>query len=236
MNEVHRLLNETVCAHRFSSDKKLSPSSSIHMYMDIIMRFYLSSIASLCLLFNSLVKADLLEFPASEYCFPQTSTVSELYKFDKVFLSHNLIVHKEDYFKEGDIYVGFIDTRQPETIWLTPEGRDWVNANDAQPTFFLRLSSSDNDRSKLKPIMPITFTEPIDVSAYVGYGQIWVGYGLKVEGKSSFEEMMQNQRFEPIWEITGPTPSGISVHTLCLNTDGVKRVAETAQHFATSNK
>ena len=218
------------------------------------MRFYLSSVTVLCLLFSNanLAQAESMSetiaFPVSEYCFPQTSVISksdESSGFDKVSFSHNLIVKAEDYSKEGDVYVGFIDKRQSETIWLTANGKDWgVSANPSSADAFripasaydggtsrpLLLAGSESSGDILQPIIPITFKESIDVSTYLGYGEIWIGYGLRVDSKNSFEEMMQNQRFEKVWDISGNMPiSGIpsSIVAICLHTNEMKKITVT---------
>lgn len=202
------------------------------------MKFLLGSILSVLLLGALSSQADIVEFSTpAEYCFPQTSVKSELGKFDRVLLDHNLIINEEDHFKTGDIFVGFRRKSQPDTLWLT-DGTSWLNAadtSDATPKAYPVILP--NGDGKLQPVMPIAFSnEPIDVSAYVGDGEVWVGYGLRAEGETwekSYEDMVSNRRFNKIWEITGPTTaSGLpsDLPTICLMAIKMRTTVITAGH------
>jgi len=201
------------------------------------MKFFIQKflLASALLLSALSSQADIVKFSApAEYCFPQTSVRSELGKLDKVILDHNLIVNEQDHFKSGDIFVGFRRKSQPDILWLT-NGTSWLNAADNSDTtpkaYSIILPNGDG---KLQPIMPITLSnEPIDVSAYVGDGEVWVGYGLRAGGETwekSYEEMISNRRFNKIWEITGSTPtSGLpgDLLTICLMATEMKTTINT---------
>ena len=83
------------------------------------MKFFIQKflLASALLLSALSSQADIVKFSApAEYCFPQTSVRSELGKFDKVILDHNLIVNEQDHFKSGDIFVGFRRKSQPDIV------------------------------------------------------------------------------------------------------------------------
>ncbi|HQU97280.1 MAG TPA: hypothetical protein PLV19_00040 [Nitrosomonas sp.] len=183
-------------------------------------------------------QADTVKYSApAEYCFPQTSVRSELGKFDKVILDHNLIVNEQDHFKFGDIFVGFRRKSQPDILWLT-NGTSWLNASDNSNTTPKAYSVIfPNGNAKLQPVIPITLShEPIDVSAYVGDGEVWVGYGLRSEGETgekSYQEMISNRRFNKIWEITGSTPaSGLpgDLLTICLTATEMETTTITTTH------
>lgn len=191
------------------------------------MKFLLTSVLLLSALSS---QADIVEFSApAEYCFPQTSVRSELGKFDRVFLDHNLIVNEQDHFKTGDVFVGFWRKGQPDTIWLT-DGTSWFNIADnskvTSKAYSAMLPSGDG---KLQPVMPITLSRgPIDVSGFVGEGEVWIGYGLRAEGETwekSYEDMISNQRFDIVWEIAGPTAvSGLpsDLPAICLMVAGMR--------------
>ncbi len=195
-------------------------------------------LASVLLLSAFSAQADVVQYSApAEYCFPQTSVRSEFRKFDKIILDHNLVVNQQDHFKTGDVFVGFRRKSQPDALWLT-NGSRWVNAADNSESESLAypviLPNSDGT---LQPVMPVTLSrEPIDVSTYVEDGEVWVGYGLKVEGESwkkSFEDMMSDQRYKRIWDITGLTPeSGLPANmpTICLKASEMRTVVLTAGH------
>lgn len=193
-----------------------------------------SLLASALLLSALSSQADTVKYSApAEYCFPQTSVRSELGKFDKVILDHNLIVNEQDHFKSGDIFVGFRRKSQPDILWLLTNGTSWLNASDNSVT----TSKAHSGYAKLQPVIPITLShEPIDVSAYVGDGEVWVGYGLRSEGETwekSYQEMINNRRFNKIWEITGSTPaSGLpgDLLTICLTATEMETTTITTTH------
>lgn len=195
-------------------------------------------LASTLLLSGISSQADTVKFSApAEYCFPQTSVRSELGKFDKVILDHNVIISEQDHFKNGDIFVGFRRKSQPDVIWLT-DGTSWLNAADTANTTPKNYPVIlPNGNGTLQPVMPITLSnEPVDVSAYVGDGEVWVGYGLKPAGETwekSYADMISNSRFNKIWDITGSTPaSGLpgDLLTICLTATEMETTVITAGH------
>lgn len=183
----------------------------------------------------TVANGDITEFvlPA-KYCFPQTFIRSEFGRFDSVILDHNIIIDEENHFKHGDLYVAFRRKSQPDVLWFT-DGTSWYSTADedipkAYPTI---LPHGDG---RLQPVMPIMLSHtPIDVSAFVGDGEIWVGYGVKAEGEpwhESFRDMLENQRYELIWDIIGPTPfSGLrGVHpVICLTATEMKKIVLVAR-------
>ncbi|PXW91120.1 hypothetical protein C8R34_10129 [Nitrosomonas sp. Nm84] len=136
-----------------------------------------------------------------ELCLPEVAVRGKT--FNSVGLSHYLVVPPEDHSKTGDIFVGFRLKNQPNDIWLT-DGSSWWAATDEN--IFPQKAFKVFD--KLPPFAYLeVFNNLVDVSAFVGIGEIWAGYGLRLgEGATwwdSFEEMMRNQRFKILWEI-GP--------------------------------
>ncbi len=175
-------------------------------------------------------------------CFPQTSLRAEPNKFSSIMLDHYLIVSKEDHFKEGFVYVGFRLKSQPDALWLF-DGANWVKHSDSDsPSPFIPQEHMGLPTGQLQPIMH-TFVSnyPIDVSAFVGDGELWVGYGVSPvplpkgeiiacddecpRGNSLqevFDEMMSNRRFRLIWEIGNPQVAtfgdpSLSPNTICLS-------------------
>lgn len=200
---------------------------------DIVIKF----LTQKCLIANALLlsavslQAETVKFSApAEYCFPQTSVRSKSDKFDQVILDHNLIVNEEDHFKTGDIFVGFRRKSQPGVLWLN-NGFSWINTADITDAPRSRPVMLPNGDGTLQPIMPITVSnEPIDVSAYIGDGEVWVGYGLRAVGetwKESYENMINNNRFSRIWEIIPPSPFfGLPDNspTICLIATEMKKI------------
>lgn len=139
-------------------------------------------------------------------CFPQTSLRAELDRYNNVILDHYVVISKEHHFKEGLVFVGFRLKSKPDELWLF-SGTTWVkyhnNLIDSSPEPFIPQVQTI-PTGQLQPIMPTTISmAPIDPSAYVGDGEIWIGYGL---GSSTgvaeiFFEMIGSNRFERIWEI-----------------------------------
>lgn len=180
------------------------------------------SIAVLVLLSNvsPALAAELLEttvFSApAEYCVEQTSLRGTL---KNTILEHHLIIPPEDHFKAGDIFVAARFKSRPDEIWLT-NGVSWRTQNSNGPLNVYRASEQMN------PVIPISvFFHPMDVSAVVGDGQIWVGYGLRSEmedARISFNEMLTHGRYDLIWEAgsAGVGADGIS-RKICFTTTGM---------------
>jgi hypothetical protein len=144
----------------------------------------------------------------AKMCFSQTSLRAEPNKFNSIMLDHYLIVSKEHHFKRGLVFVGFRLKSQPDALWLF-DGTNWVKRSDFDSlTAFIPNEYNRLPTGQLQPVMP-TFVSsyPIDVSSYVGDGELWVGYGLSSETRTSqesFDEMMSNGRSRLIWEIGNP--------------------------------
>jgi len=113
-------------------------------------------------------------------CFSQTSLYAEPNKFNNVMLNHYLIVSKENHFKAGDVFVGFRLKSQPQTLWLY-DGVNWlINNSTSNPPNAISLNPFTHLGQFLQPVIPISISNyPIDVSAYIGDGEILVGYGLR---------------------------------------------------------
>ncbi|UJP00513.1 MAG: hypothetical protein LZF64_01630 [Nitrosomonas sp.] len=174
-------------------------------------------------------------------CFPQTSLRAEPNKFSNIMLDHYLIVSKEDHFKGGLVYVGFRLKSQPDELWLF-DGANWVKRSDSDsPSPFIPREYASLPTGQLQPIMH-TFVSnyPIDASAFVGDGELWVGYGVSSVplpkgaispcdsecpgGNTSqeiFDEMMSSGRFRLIWEIGNPQVATVGdlglPSTICLS-------------------
>ena len=73
---------------------------------------------------------------------------------------------------------------------------------------------------QLQPVIPTSISyDPINISALIGDGEIWVGCGLRSETESwreAFDEMTRNQRFDILWEIGVPSlPFPSAGYTAC---------------------
>lgn len=202
------------------------------------MSYFRKLSASLCfsLLYISLAQADSgstikLSEPG-EICFPRTSLHAdfdkllhaELNKSINVMLDHNLIIPKEDHFKKGLVFVGFRLKSQPDALWLL-DGENWTKHNNFNsrpftepPKPFSRfVPFATQPEERLQPLMPTNISRyPVDVSAYIGDGEIWIGYGLSSETEASqessdipavktsqdiFDEMIDSGRFKAIWNV-----------------------------------
>ena len=141
-------------------------------------------------------------------CFPQTSLRAELDRYDNIILDHYVVISKEHHFKEGLVFVGFRLNSRPDELWLFSREKNWVkypnDLIDSSPEPFIPQVQT-LPTGQLQPIMPTTISSaPIDTSAYVGDGEIWVGYGLNPSTSGVveiFNEMIQNNRFKRIWEV-----------------------------------
>ncbi len=178
-------------------------------------------------------------------CFPQTSLHAEPNKLNSIMLDHYLIISKEDHFKEGLVFVGFRLKSQPDALWLF-DGTNWIKHNDSDsPKPFIPHEYTTLPTGQLQPVMP-TFVSnfPVDVSAYIGDGELWVGYGLSTDERmpqeltdiepignseiikrrtlqETFDEMISSERFNLVWEIGNPkvvTAGDLGFpNTICLS-------------------
>lgn len=192
------------------------------------MLYFNRLITLLCILLMNISLAQATEvntkFSApGKMCFPQTSLYTQLEEFKSVMFEHYLIVSKGDHFKDGDVYVGFRLKSQPETLWLY-DGGNWIK-NDSNNVIASAFDTRQGIQyGQLQPIIPTSISHyPIDVSTYVGDGQLWVGYGLRSASgtlQESFDEMMSSGRFNLIWKVGEPLMSPgdlVDVSTICLS-------------------
>ena len=140
------------------------------------------------------------KFPSPmEICLPQV--VVRGHTFNSVQLNHYLVISPEDRSKAGDIFVGFRLKSQPDAIWLT-NGSSWWTATDEEDSHIPKVYGHFNE---LPPFAYLEiFNNLENVSAYIGDGEIWAGYGLRKDGatwQDAYEDMIQNQRFKILWEI-----------------------------------
>lgn len=151
---------------------------------------------------------------AGKLCFPQTFLYAEHNDRDRVMLDHFLIVPEEDHFKEGLVYVGFRLKSQPDELWLF-NGLEWIKNSDSDyPAPFITSVRNGFETIELQPVIQTFISNyPVNVSAHVGDGELWVGYGLIEEGADrssvvispiAFDNMIKHQRFNRIWEIGKP--------------------------------
>jgi len=161
--------------------------------------------------------------PPGKICFPQTSLHAQFNEFESVMFEHYLIVSKEHHFKTGNIFVGFRLKSQPGALWLY-DGFRWIkydNTNNLPAYAF--MTNPHIQHGQLQPVTPTFISNyPIDVSAYVGDGELWVGYGLRSAtgiAQESFDEMISSNRFNLIWEIGEPLQAPgnlVNVSLICL--------------------
>lgn len=187
-------------------------------------------------------------------CFPQTQlhakfpVGSDGPRMDQVMLTHYLLVPEQDRFKAGHVFVGFRLQNQPGKLWLF-NGSSW----ELKETAIMLNFSSDNDALRnledytgrevvvpLQPVIPIRISNyPVDVSAFVGDGELLVGYGLSSTGddnlgQEAFDEMMANNRFWRIWrvgelhfeQVPGVRTGGL-LETICLEASKIHIITPT---------
>lgn len=159
-------------------------------------------------------------------CFLQTSLhINKDNDLSKIMLSHYLIVPQEDHFKAGALFVGFRLKSQPETLWLYDgdQVKGWSKYDVTNVSAFLPSpyvhSGGTSFGVGLQPITPVYISSyPVDVSAYIDDGEVWVGYGLSTEETKPFDEMMNSKRFQLIWEIGKPLAGTelVDISTICI--------------------
>ncbi len=205
-----------------------------------------------------LVYANIIEsIPLPEpgkLCFPQTELHAEWpagatqLRMDQIMLTHYLLVLEQDRFKSGHVFVGFRLQSQPGKLWLF-NGFNWGLKEAAIGLSFnsyndwLRsLEGNAGPSVSLQPIIPIRVSNyPIDVSTFVGDGELLVGYGLSStehdsDGREAFDEMIQSDRFRRIWcvgewqfdQVPGMR-TGALLEVICLETSMMHIIIPTVQ-------
>ncbi|MEY3123267.1 MAG: hypothetical protein RI993_2092 [Pseudomonadota bacterium] len=175
-------------------------------------------------------------------CFPQTSLRAELDRYDNVILDHYVVISKVHHFKEGLVFVGFRLKSKPDELWLF-SGTTWVkyqnNLIDSSPEPFIPQVQTI-PTGQLQPIMPTTISmAPIDPSAYVSDGEIWIGYGLSSSTSvaETFFEMIESNRFERIWEIGKRLNEGeFSPSNICLTITKMSEIDHLVGTFPIPNE
>lgn len=203
---------------------------------DYISRLLL--VITIFILTSKTIQADIVtetEFSEpAEYCFSQTILRSAFKEFDRIFLDYNLIVNKEDHFKKGHVFVAFRQKSKPEKIWLF-SGTSWKNVDsDDRPNTFPDYHPNDLE-GKLNPVIPVAIAapaNPVDATPYIGDGEILVGYGLGENRLATYQDMIDNQRFKVIWDVSESSPF-LGVRGLrpiiCLSVTGMKEIIQTFQ-------
>ena len=140
----------------------------------------------------------------TEYCFQQTVLRGEL---NKTTLDHNLIIATADHFKNGNVFVGFHLKSRPDTLWLLASNLKWSAYDGGNPIDFGPYGITTTEPLRqVMPVMPVPIIPlPLDLTAFSGDGEIWVGYGLRnsAEVKDAYQDMINNQRYARIWSIGG---------------------------------
>lgn len=165
----------------------------------------------------------------TQYCVEQTSVRGS---YSNLVIDHNLIVAPKDTLKSGDVFIGVRFQSRPGELWLLSSDGGWRKINgDAD-----LANAQYVEYEQLPLVVPVSaFYDPTDISAAIGDGQIWVGYGLSGEAgtpQDSFAEMVESHRYNLIWEapnsLNEAPRGGIRniVATLCFNTSTVVRVSD----------
>ena len=167
----------------------------------------------------------------TQYCVQQTSVRGS---FENLVIDHHLIIPPDDHFKSADVFVGARFKSRPNELWLL-SGIRWRKIESAADI----TNAEYRHFSELPLVVPISvFYEPMDVSAAIGDGEIWVGYGLRSATETtqkSFEDMKAHQRYSLLWEAR-PAPntpaSGIrnASATLCIETTEVTAIFHVVQN------
>ena len=203
------------------------------------------------------VCADIIEsIPLPEpgkLCFPQTELHAEWPvgaarpRMDQIMLTHYPLVLEQDRFKPGHVFVGFRLQSQPEKLWLF-NGYNWelkeaaIGLNFNSYNNWLRSFEGYGSSVSLQPIIPIRVSNyPVDVSTFVGDGELLVGYGLSSteydsDGREAYDEMIENNRFGRIWHVgewqfdqAPDIRTGALLEVICLEASMMHIITPTAQ-------
>lgn len=175
-------------------------------------------------------------------CFPQTSLyTSSDEELTNVMLDHYLIVDEEDHYKIGDVFMIF-RLKGQDREWFY-DGSQWREriVDEANTYVDFLHHNSHLGTFELQPVIPTSISRyPINVSEFIGIGELWVGYGLRSEEETSlvsYNEMIQNGRFNLVWEIgnTGEGLGGlvnapVSIPTICISMTEMTKIVTLIGH------
>ncbi|MGZ5050312.1 MAG: hypothetical protein ACXWF8_13235 [Methylobacter sp.] len=162
-----------------------------------------------------------IHLPPSQQSPGTPSSVSCLFKTEihgnlsQTTLAHNLIIAENDRSKAGDVFVGFLRNSRPGELWLLTDNQAWPKYDGANPAAF--APNGIVSAGELKPVIALPIIpSPLDLTAFSGDGEIWVGYGLRNSASAtendSFQDMLNHQRYDKIWTI-GDKPT---IDVICL--------------------
>ncbi|MGZ5051965.1 MAG: hypothetical protein ACXWF8_04710 [Methylobacter sp.] len=163
------------------------------------------------------------------FCFQQTVLRGEP---DRTTLEHNLIIDTPDHFKNGNVFVGFRRRSRPDALWLLNNNLKWSAYDSNNPIDFdpYQLTTT----TPLQPVIPVPIIPlPLNLTAFLEDGEIWVGYGLRnsaqVTVKDAYQDMINNPRYKKIWSIGGTPISKL----ICLTATQI-RVDDQTSTFSAS--
>lgn len=166
-----------------------------------------------------------MSFPDSPYC------------FDKLVVRGNpahttldyvlVIPNEEDQQKVGDIFVGFRRKSNPDTLWLQGFFDSWsLYDSSKDPVAVLSTSS-------LPPVLQLNIINiPVDLTAFLGDGEVLVGYGRRTNTssgiKDSFDDMVASKHYSVVWVVSSQRAGS---ERLCLNATGIMSLTAEALVF-----
>lgn len=156
-------------------------------------------------------------FPSDmDYCFRQGSVVGVS---NQVTLNYNHPTEEADLYKDGHIFVVYRLQSNPNLVWIFDHTKQWFqyDLNNIQGISHASYSGV------LQPLLPFNIIEnPLNLNDHIDDGELFVGYGLKVNSNSSisqsFQEMLDHNRYHKIWTVGNNVPQS-KVNTICLTTD-----------------
>ena len=189
------------------------------------------SMVGLCMAFTPLSHAYLIETieytQPKELCFEQRASSNDISQFT---LDYVFTLPEADIDQEGRIFVAFVFDNEPDKFYLRFVQQDG--------SFGWRLYNPDvalDDRfvaSNLAPVVPLKIVRnPIDLTERGGGGNVFVGYGFKIHGSDTandiFQEMVSEARYSVIGAVLEPSLEKVygfsSPTTICVETTSVTK-------------
>jgi hypothetical protein len=151
---------------------------------------------------------------------------------DNLVIDHNLVISPENVLEPGNVFIGARFKSKPGELWLLSEDKGWLKINSDADLENAQYAQFD----QLQLVIPVSvFYDPTDISAAIGEGEIWAGYGLRGEAgtsRESFKDMAESGRYSLVWQAPNslsdaPKSGAISSSAiLCFNTSEVMRISD----------
>lgn len=112
---------------------------------------------------------------------------------------YHLLLEGDNAFRTGSVFVAFHLRSQPDNWWFLDSVGNWV-------MYIPGITPPIYSGRYINPVERIAILrEPTDVSAFIGDGEFWVGWGFsEISDEAAFQDMLDNGRAIMVWRVGDP--------------------------------